>query len=80
MGTILLAELDIGEIVFHKPPTFDAKGLVAGLDAPVIKRVNVLAANYEIYGAAERVGYLPSGGQRNATFSTITSTLVPRIG
>lgn len=76
----LLAEFDIGKIAIHKPPTFDAKGLVAGLDALIIRRVDVLAADHKVYGAAERVGYLPSGGQRNATFNTITSTLVPRIG
>lgn len=76
----LLAEFDIGKIAIHKPPTFDAKGLVAGLDAPVIKRVDVLAANHEVYGAAERVGYLPSGRQRDAALGPIACTLIARIG
>lgn len=62
----MLAKLDIAEIAVHKPPAFDTKGLVAGLNALVIRRVNVLTADHEVYGTAERIGYLPSGRQRNA--------------
>lgn len=75
----MLAKLDIGEIAFHEPSAFGAEGTVTGLNVLGFESIDILAADHEVYGTAERIGYLPSGGQRNAAIDPIASALVARI-
>lgn len=56
----------MGKIAFYEGASLASEHVIAGLDGVFVGRVNIDASDHEVDGAAERVGYLPGGGQRDA--------------
>lgn len=80
MVASLLAKFDVGEIAIHKSFAFGTECFVARLNVVAVRGVNVIASDYEVYGATERIGYLPSGGQWDAAIGAITGAFVAGVG
>lgn len=50
------------------------------VDGAGVVGVDVLAVDHEVDGAAERVGYLPGRGQRDAALGALDGSLVAGVG